>query len=76
MRLVLVLCLINLFTFVPLVQAKVSSVLYFSFEKISGDTVKDDSGNGNDGKMIGAKQASGKEGKGLELAAGDRFEFR
>jgi len=76
MRLALFLCLINILIFVPLVQAKVTPVLYFSFENITGDTVKDDSGNGNNGKIIDAKQSDGKEGKGLELAAGDRVEIK
>ncbi len=75
MKLVLVCCLINILTFVPLVQARVSPVLYFSFENITGKTVKDDSGNGNDGEIMGAKQTDGKEGKGLELAAGDNVEI-
>jgi len=76
MRLFLVLCLINILTFIPLVRAKVTPVLYFSFENITGDTVKDDSGNGNDGEIIDAKQVDGKEKKGLELAAGDRVEIK
>jgi hypothetical protein len=75
MRPVLALCLINILTSAPLVQAGISPVLYFSSENIAGDTVKDDSGNGNDGTLIGTKQVDGKEGKGLELEAGDRVEM-
>ena len=75
MRLFLILCLISVFIFVPLARAGVPPVLYFSFENITGDTVKDDSGNKNDGALIGTKQVDGKTGKGLELETGDRVEI-
>jgi len=76
MKLVLALCLINILTLVPLAQAGIPPVLYYSFENIAGDIVKDDSGNGNDGTLIGTDQVNGKEGKGLELTAGDRVEIQ
>ncbi|MEK7396140.1 MAG: hypothetical protein AAB116_04290 [Candidatus Poribacteria bacterium] len=46
-------------------------VLYFSFDEGAGDTLKDLSGNGNNGKIIkGAKWVAGKYGKGLEFDNG------
>lgn len=75
MRSFLFLCLISIFVFASLAYAGVKPVLYFSFENIVGDTVKDDSGNGNDGTLMGAEQADGKEGKGLELLDGNRVEI-
>jgi len=75
MRLVLALCLISIFVSASLTYAGVKPVLYFSFENISGDIVKDDSGNGNDGTLIDTEQVDGKEGTGLELEAGDRVEI-
>ena len=40
-----------------------------------GNTVKDTSGNGNDGKIIGAKWTDGKIGKGLEFDGASRVEI-
>jgi len=37
------------------------------FDHGKGDTVKDTSGNGNDGEIVGAKRVEGKEGKGIEF---------
>lgn len=37
------------------------------FDHGKGDTVKDTSGNGNDGKIVGAERVEGKEGKGIEF---------
>ena len=44
-------------------------IVYFDFEDLSGDIVKDKSGKGNDGTIIGgdAVVTDGKIEKGLEL---------
>lgn len=44
-------------------------IFYFTFEEISGDFIKDQSGKGHDGKIIGKVKLSdsGKRGKALEL---------
>lgn len=76
MRLVSILCLINVFSFALIAQAGVAPVLYYSFENITGNIVKDDSGNGNDGEIVDANQSDGKFGKGLELAADNRVEIQ
>lgn len=50
-------------------------VLYFSFNEGSGDTVKDASGNGNDGEIVkGTKWVDGKYGSGLEFGGADSVE--
>jgi len=50
-------------------------VLHYSFEKVSGENVPDDSGNGNDGTVIGElKDADGKFGKAAELSANNYIE--
>ena len=50
-------------------QAAQSPVVYFSFDNISGDVVKDLSGFGNDGKMdAGPKVIDAQFGKGVEFA--------
>ena len=51
--------------------------LYMSFDKIAKDTVIDESGNKNDGKIIKAKVAAGKGkyGDGMEFKGGDNLEF-
>jgi hypothetical protein len=56
--------------------AKVNGlVLYYSFEEGAGGTVKDGSGNGNDGKIIkGTKWVAGKYGKGLQFNGADSVE--
>ncbi|MFC1713977.1 LamG domain-containing protein [Candidatus Poribacteria bacterium] len=72
MRFVLFLCLAGVLVFASLVHAGPEPVLYYSFENIEGDTVIDDSGNGNDGTIVDAQESDGKEGKGLELSANNR----
>ena len=49
--------------------------LYMSFDKIAKDTVIDESGNKNDGKIIKAKVAAGKGkyGDGMEFKGGDNL---
>ncbi|MGQ9609176.1 MAG: LamG domain-containing protein [bacterium] len=44
-------------------------IFYFTFEEISGDFIKDQSGKGHDGKIVGKVKLSdsGKRGKALEL---------
>ncbi len=44
-------------------------IFYFTFEEISGDFIKDQSGKGHDGKIVGRVKLSdsGKRGKALEL---------
>ncbi|MFC1716516.1 LamG domain-containing protein [Candidatus Poribacteria bacterium] len=48
-------------------------IVYFDFEDLSGDIVKDKSGKGNDGTIVGgdAVVTDGKRGKGLELDGQD-----
>lgn len=75
MRSVLALCLVSVFAFAQMARAGIDPVLYLSFENITGKTVKDDSGNGNDATLIGAEQANGKEGKGVELVGGNQVEI-
>ncbi len=75
MRSVLFLCLAGALVFASLVHAGPEPVLYYSFENIQGDTVIDDSGNGNDGTIFDAEESDGKEGKGLELSASNRVEI-
>ncbi len=72
MRLALALCLISVLSLVPLVKAGTPPVLYFSFENIQGNSVTDDSGNGNDDELIDAKQSDGKVGKGLVVESGNQ----
>ena len=48
-----------------------SIVLYYSFDGGGGDTVRDESGNGNDGKLNGPKWVDGKYGGGLQFEQGD-----
>ena len=44
---------------------------YWKFDDGSGDVIRDSSGNGNDGKISGAKWADGKFGKALECSLGN-----
>jgi len=37
------------------------------FDEATGETVEDSSGNGNTGKIVGAKRVEGKEGRGVEF---------
>jgi len=48
------------------------AVLVWLFDEGEGDTVKDMSGNGNDGKITGATWTQGKIGKGLEFKQGNK----
>jgi hypothetical protein len=60
--------LMILFGNVGRAELKDGLILYFTFDAVSGDTVKDDSGNGNDGAIQAkAKIVAGKFSKGLEL---------
>lgn len=45
------------------------------FDEGKGDDVKDSSGKGHDGKVIGSKWVSGKFGKALEFSAGNKVEI-
>ena len=47
-------------------------VLWYAFEG-TGDTVKDVSGNGNDGSITGAKRVPGKFGKGIDIGKKDEY---
>ncbi|HIE28658.1 TPA: LamG domain-containing protein [Candidatus Poribacteria bacterium] len=50
---------------------KESIVLAWTFEEGQGTTVKDLSGNGNDGEIVGGQWATGKFGGGYELLGAD-----
>ena len=53
-----------------------NTVLLYTFETGEGDTVKDLSGNGNDGKLMGsAKWGDGKPGSGLVLGGNGPRDF-
>ncbi len=46
-------------------------LVYYSFDKLNGQTVKDDSGNGNDAELAGAgKLVDGQFGKAIHLTGG------
>lgn len=66
-----------LFAFVPFTLYSLDKpIVYFSFDNIQGDTVKDLSGNGNDGKLENnPKVIDGKIGKALEFAE-SRVDFK
>lgn len=60
----------------PALQAQVKVdglTLWFPFERDSGDTVVDASGNGNDGLRVGGKYDSGVHGKGLAIGPADEY---
>jgi arabinan endo-1,5-alpha-L-arabinosidase len=50
-----------------------SLILFYSFTGGSGDKVKDLSGNGNDGTLVGGKWTSGKYGRGVHLGVKDEY---
>ncbi|MCG9126686.1 LamG domain-containing protein [Candidatus Poribacteria bacterium] len=51
------------------------TVLLYTFETGKGDTVKDHSGKGNDGKLMGTNWGAGKFRTGLELAGNEKRDF-
>lgn len=51
------------------------TVLLYTFETNKGDTVKDHSGNGNDGKLMGTNWGAGKFRTGRELAGNEKRDF-
>jgi len=59
------------FTGPCLADQEAGVVAYYSFEEGAGETVKDWSGNGNDGEIHGAEYVDLKEGRGLVLRFGD-----
>lgn len=66
---------INL-VFAGLGNAKINPddiVGYWHFDEGKGDETKDDSGRGNDGDIVGAEWADGKEGKCLEFDGVDDY---
>lgn len=52
-----------------------NTVLLYTFETGKGDTVKDHSGKGNDGKLMGTNWGAGKFRTGLEFAGNAKREF-
>jgi hypothetical protein len=70
----IVFSLMVLFVSVGRAELKDGLILYLTFDAVSGDTVKDDSGNGNDGQIQAkAKMVAGKFGKGIELDGTTQF---
>ena len=69
MRIALYISAISLMVFcVGVVCAQEGLVLYFSFDSVEGDEVKDESGNGNDGAILGgAEIAAGKVGEAIKI---------
>lgn len=51
------------------------TVLLYTFESIDGDVVKDLSGNGNDGKIMGAEWRNGKFRRGLDFGGEAQEDF-
>lgn len=51
------------------------TVLLYTFESGKGDTVKDHSGKGNDGKLMGTNWGAGKFRTGLEFAGNAKRDF-
>ena len=51
------------------------TVLLYTFESGKGDTVRDHSGKGNDGKLMGTNWGEGKFRAGLELAGNEKRDF-
>ncbi|MYF98057.1 LamG domain-containing protein [Candidatus Poribacteria bacterium] len=68
---VLIACLVNL----PIAAQDEHTVLLYTFETENGDTVKDLSGNGNDGKLMGPKWDDGKLGDGLVFGGNGPRDF-
>ncbi|MCK4323489.1 MAG: LamG domain-containing protein [Armatimonadetes bacterium] len=59
------------FSWPCLADQEAGVVAYYSFEEGAGETVKDWSGNGNDGENNGAQYVDLEEGRGLVLRFGD-----
>lgn len=53
-------------------EAQENLILWYSFQG-SGNVAKDESGNGNDGTIVGAKRATGKYGKGISIGKEDEY---
>ncbi|MFQ6036510.1 MAG: LamG-like jellyroll fold domain-containing protein, partial [Sedimentisphaerales bacterium] len=53
-------------------EAQKDLILWFPFEG-SGDVAEDASGNGNDGKIVGAERVPGKYGKGIAIGKKDQY---
>jgi len=67
-KLLLLSILLSIFICSQAMAAKIDGlVLYLSFDEGTGDTVKDGSGNGNDGNITKAKWVNGKFSKALEF---------
>jgi hypothetical protein len=59
-----------------LLMAAPELVIYYSYDKIVGDTVIDESGNGHDGKIVGnITQADGKRGKAAKFETGSYIDL-
>jgi hypothetical protein len=75
----LVLTVLFLFVFTSFLEAAPPDPdlsVYLDFDEISGDVIKDKSGNGNDGMLLqNADLEEGKFGKALKFTAGLRVEF-
>jgi hypothetical protein len=69
MRIALYVTAIALVVFcISVVHAQDGLVLYLSFDNVDGDKVKDESGNGNDGTMLGgAEIVDGKVGEAIKI---------
>ena len=68
---ILLTCVISL----PIYAQDQHTVLLYTFETGNGDTVKDLSGNGNDGTLMGPKRGDGKVGQGLVLGGNGPKDF-
>ena len=53
-------------------SAQEGLVQWFTFEG-SGDIAKDESGNGNDGTIVGATRVPGRFGKGISIGQKDEY---
>ena len=69
--LVLLVCFVNL----PTYSQDQHTVVLYTFESIVDDVVKDQSGNGNDGILMGAKWGDGKFRRGLDFGGNDDQDF-
>ena len=68
---ILITCLVRL----PVAAQDENTVLLYTFETGAGDTVKDLSGNGNDGKLMGPKWDDGKLGDALVFGGNGPRDF-
>jgi len=73
MRWVLLGLVIGLVVIIPATALDLNKglVAYYSFDDIHDDVLPDDSGNGNDGVIYGAKVVDGIKGKALYFEEGD-----